>query len=133
MTNTKIEPNKFFWFFHITILILAIYGIAGLFFLSWFSNPVVGVFSYILGLAVLGLNIYAIIRFRKSIVLMRVLPIGHFIHYGLNLILGIIMAMYLLQKRDITSITLISTIITLVFNIFRVALSSYIIYKFKKN
>ena len=129
--NRNIEINKFFWFYHITTLILAIYGIVGLLFLSWFSNPIVSLFSSILGLAVLGLNVYAILQFRKSTVLLRSLPIGHFIHYGLNLTLGIIMAVYLLQKKDITSITMISTSITLIFNIFRGILSTYIISLFK--
>jgi len=133
MKKETIKYDWFFWFYHLVIFILAIYGIIGFIFLKFFSQTVFGIVGMILGVIVIIINIIALIQFKKLLTITRVLPILHFVMYGLNLILGLVIASYYMQKKDYTAITFMLTYIILIFNIIRLALSSYVMYMFKKN
>jgi len=130
--NNNIEHKNFFWFYHSYILFLAIYGLVGVLLLKIVSSVLFSVIGIILGVIVFVTSIIALFYFKKLPVVTRVLPIAHFIAYGISLILGIILVILLFQKKDASAISQISKIFIFIFNIFRLSVSSYIIYKFKK-
>jgi phosphate/sulfate permease len=127
-----IEHKHFFWSYHFYVLVLAIYGIIGAFFLKSLSSTVFSIIGAVLGVIMFVASIIALSYFKNLPKITRVLPIGQFVMYGISLIITVALTVLLLQKKDTTEVTQISVIITFIFNLFRLLFSAYILYLFRK-
>jgi len=94
------------------------------------------IFGNILGIFILVFSIVALVNFNKKKLpkITKILPICELVMYGLVLILGIINLIYILNHMDINSqlAEKALSVSSILFNIFRISMASYIIYFFRK-